>query len=371
MALKFLQETSQGILSKLKTDLSYIDPSINLAAYQAMPITRLRGSLRKVRESVAKMKKGPYGSWLREEKYVRDTLLEEALRTILEQKHEQMSKETLVSGSTYYTNVARFGNILEGKRAQYTNAGFTEWVSFRESTAVAKAMTILRHGTEADFREIYVGLADGTADALNSISIEHITESSPAALRSIEAFCNSRWTGPWPWEVEAPEKFKHMIETRKETRQMKINEMQRRFTRILREFEEGGMGEYEMVAAAQDMMTQVDSMVSGLAKLSGSGIEIMAQAKSGGDDGAVEPLQHALGEPLNNAVSALTDLKAALSDAMGQITGGGGAAPMGGDDLGSPADAMGGNPSVGKDDVDALADVDIGGDEEERAMKGM
>lgn len=371
MALKFLQETHEDVLTKIKSDLSFIDPEIDLDEFQGMTQSKLRKELETVRESITALKTGTYGSWLRDEAYVRNTLLEEALRTMIDDKQGQMRRERLTPGASYYTGVSRYGDVLEGHYSIYLGEAFTGWMEFRESTAVAKAMTVLRFGSQDDFREIYVGLADGNPDALNDISIGHITESSDEALKLIEEYCDSRWDGPWPWEIEAPEKLKHMIESREEKNMNSIMEMQERFGKLLREFEEGQMNQFEMVSAAQEMMGRVDSMISDLGKLSSNGIEVMAQAKASGDESLVEPMQQALGEPLNAAVSALTDLKAALAGSVGELTGSGGGAPSPdmGDDMGTPADAMGADPMGG--DADALADVDIAGDSEERAMKDM
>lgn len=371
MPLKFLKETHEDVLGKIKADLSFVDPNIDLDEYANMTANKLRRELSSVRESLDNLKTGTYGSWLREEQYVRNTLMEEALRTMIDSKQGAMRRERLVPGASYYSGVARYGGILEGKRCIYLGEQFSGWMDFRERSAVAKAMTVLQHGSQDDFREIYVGLADGKPDALNEICMEHIVDSSDVALKLIEQYCDQRWEGPWPWEIEAPEKLKYMIESREEKNMMKIQEMQRRFGKLLREFEEGQMNQFEMVTAAQEMMSRVDSMIGDLGKLSSSGIEVMAQAKSTGDEHLVDPMQQALGDPLNDAVSALTNLKAALASATAELTGEGSGMDdnMGGsDDLGSPGDAMG-PPMGGGDEADALADVDIGGDEEERPRK--
>lgn len=371
MPLTFLTETPDQVLAKIKSDLSFIDRSFDMDRYVGLTTRSLQQKLRESRKKIEGMRTGLYGSWLKSENYVRETLVAEALSTLIEQKTEKMRGERLIAGATYYRDVARFGNVLEGKYCIYLGENFTGWMPFRETAAISKAMQVLRFGTQDDFREIYVGLADGRPDALNEVSLSHITNSSPRALKLIEAYCDSRWTGPWPWEINAPERLKLIIETRKGTNMNNILQMQRRFARILREFDEGGMDKYAMVSAAQDMMSQVDSMISNLGKLSSSGIEVMAQAKAAGDDGAVEPMQAALGEPLNNAVTALTDLKAALTQATSEITGGApamdsGMDDMGGDDmggdLGSPMDAMGDDP---------MDDLEIGGDEGERPVKGL
>lgn len=378
MTLSFLQDTPDTILGKLKSDLSYIDPSVDFDVLESMTLNGVKKELSTVRESLKSRKTGTYGSWLREEGFVRDSLVEEALQTIVESKSGQMRKERLIPGSTYYTSVSRFGNILEGKCTIYLGERYTDWIEFRESAAVAKAMTVLRHGTNEDFRQLYVGLADGRTDALNEVSLSHITESSEEALKLIEEYCDARWDGPWPWELEAPEKMKHMIESREEKKMIRITEMQNQAVALLREFDTNNLNKFEMVSAAQEMMSKVDSIIGDLGKLSSTGIEVTAQAKASGDDTLVEPMQNALGEPLNQAISALTDLKAALAGATSDLTGAApagddmGGDPMAGDpmgDMGSPEDAMGADPMGGDADVDALADVDIGGDDEERPMK--
>lgn len=373
MTLKFLQESTTDILAKLKTDLSYIDSSIDVDALTEMTTIGLGKQLRSVQKSILEMKTGRYGSWLSDERYVRNVLVEETIKVLLESKRSDMATQKLIPGSTYYTGVSCFGTMLEGRSATYLGEEFTGWMKFRQPVGVAKALQVMRHGTEDDFQTIYVGMADGRVDALSDITINHITESSSAAIADIESYCDSRWTGPWPWEIEAPEKLKHMIESREDKHMKRTQEMQRRFARLLREFDEKNMNQFEMVTAAQDMMTQVDSMISSLGKLSSSGIEVMAQAKSTGDDHLVEPMQDALGEPLNNAVTALTDLKAALARATDDLTGNGSSIGddhhdhMNHDDMGSPMDAMGNNP-MGDDAID---NIPIGGDEDERPRKDM
>jgi len=141
----------------------------------------------------------------------------------------------------------------------------------------------------------------------------------------------------------------------------RLNEMYSQMTELLREFEEIHMNQFELVNAAQDMMKRVDGMITDLGKLSSSGIEVMAKAKASGN-GDINPLHNALGEPLNTAVEALTDLKASLTKTMRELSG----EEMVDDDLemGSPEDKMGDRPE--KDD---LADLPITGDENERPTK--
>ena len=46
-----------------------------------------------------------------------------------------------------------------------------------------------------------IEMADGQLNALQKVSLEHLTESSKDALKSIEEYCDGRWTGPWTWEL--------------------------------------------------------------------------------------------------------------------------------------------------------------------------
>ena len=361
----FFEKSPALIFESLQRDLSHIDPKLKLGRYRDLSVNKLSEKIDQCNSRIDKMRKGKYGSWLKEESYVRETLLLEGLKLIEREKREKMQKERLVPGSYYFKDIVVENGHIDGKVAIYLGEDYTGWMPFSESMAVAKAMEVLRFGTTEDFRQIYVGLADGDPDHLSEISLRHITESSPRSLMLIEKYCDSRWVGDWPWEVEPPEKFKNLVENREEKRMKNINEMQRRFTRMLREFEQANMGQYEMITAAQDMSGQVDSMISSLGKIASSGIEVMAGAKAGGQDSDVQALQQVLGEPLNQAVTVLTDLKAKLDQATSAMAGDPAPdvdsdLPMD-DDLGSPADAMGGD--------DPLADVEIGDESDERVKK--
>jgi len=373
MALTFLDETNESILTSIRKELSTIDKSVDITALDEMSVIGLKKELKSIKEDISEMKTGVYGSWLHDEKYVRNTLIEEAIQVSLDERKTQMENEKLIVGSTYYTGVSVNDKIIEGYKAVFMGSRFTGWMKLYESAPVAKAMQLLRHGTEDDFKKLYVGLADGRVDALAEMCIEHITESSASALKEIGAYCDSRWEGSWPWEIEAPEKFKYMIEIREERNMAKINEMKQGFKKILREFDEGIMDKYDLVSSVQDMQKKVDSMISDFGKLSSTGIEIVAQMKASGEESITEPMQDALGQPLNDAVESLTNFKVALSGVTDDITGDehhDGGHNHHHHDMGSPEDAMGDNPS---DDIDgdAMDDIDIAGDTDERPMKDL
>jgi hypothetical protein len=98
----------------------------------------------------------------------------------------------------------------------------------------------------------------------------------------------------------------------------------------------------------------------------------MAQVKASGDEEIVTPMQDALGEPLNNAVGALTTLKASLTRATSIITGQDGDMDDSGpsmNGMSSPMDAMGSDPRGSMGNDKAIDNIDIAGDESERPMK--
>ena len=156
-------------------------------------------------------------------------------------------------------------------------------------------------------------------------------------------------------------------------KQKTLFEMKGRFDRILTNLLENDMERFEAINSVRDMATQVDGMIGDLGKISSSGIEAAAGARSVLGDGASSAVEQALGEPLSQAAEALAQLKASITQAINQIEGGDGAPSpaMDGDELGSPADAMG-EPPVGGDELAGdLADVNLDGAEEERPKKEM
>ena len=365
MALEFLNETHYDVLNKLNEELQYID-DIDTSHLNDLSVMRLSVILEALDERIDEAKRDkPYGSWLNDSKYVRDTILHDIVETLIGVKEAKMEEEKILVGESYYTRMARSDGLVGGYKAYVTKDDIHGWIPILENEDLLKIMEVLKVGDVEDFRNIYVGMANGRQDGLANLSFDHIAQSTPDAITEMVEYCESRWDSPWPWEIEAPEKLKHVIEYREEKKMNQLNEMYERMNVLLREFEEIHMNQFELVTAAQDMMKRVDGMITDLGKLSSSGIEVMAKAKASGDEN-VGPMQNALGEPLNAAVEALTDLKAALTMTMKELSGEEMEDMETDDEMGSPADRMGSRPS--KDDID-VDDLSIDGDESERPTK--
>ena len=380
MSLNFLQETTVGSFRRLERDLTTINPKINMAKFKAMSLNGLTEAIASIDRYEKKVKtNNGYGAWLKSDRFMESKLLREALELLHEHKEEKYNNEVLIPNYVYYRGVQQYGDLLTGYRCMYLGEGHSPqaWVPFETQSSIAKALEVMSYGTTEDFQEIYVRMANGTPDALSHISLKHITESSKSALRQIERYCDSRWAGKWSWEQSTSYKLKTNIQ---ETRKMNIKSiagMQSAFKKLVVQLHESELGKVDLLTMANDMMTQVDSMISSLGKISSGGIEAVAAARASVGEEAANSLQTAITDPVNQAASALTDLKSSITQAIQDIDNAdtdmmdGGMDGGMGDDMGSPEDMMGDEMSMGHDDdmVDAMSDVSLGGDPEERPKK--
>ena len=271
---------------------------------------------------------------------------------LLNHKTAKQESETLVPNYTYYRGVKQFGDYMEGQRCYYMEGHNPFWMSFRLPVAVAKAFEVLQHGSEEDFKSIYIEMANGNPDAIGQVTLEHLAESTPDALASINEYCDSRWTGAWPWETVAPYTLRNKIQENIEMRMQTLNAMKGRFDAILKQLNEGEAERFEMLTVANDMGKTVDNMISDLGKLSAEGIEAVAKSRTTVGDDVASAFETALQGPINAAAEALTQLSAAVQTAVKQIEGGGdfdvgGLGGLPGGDMGSPMDAMGADPMGG------------------------
>ena len=389
MALEFLRQTPEQAFRRLEQDLRLAH--IDLTKYKRMTPRQLGEAIRKIDSEKARViNESTYGAWLKSENYINATLLRDALELIKEHKEDKASAETMIPGFTYYFGVGQFGQSLSGRRCTFRESHDPSWVNFVSSTAIEKALLLLEHGTEEDFRKLYVEMADGRVDALENVVVEHITESSNAALEAMEAYCDDNWNGPWPWETSAPLTLHMMIQDNQMKKTHTIQEMQDHFATLIRKLNEGEMDRFEVVLAAREMVQKVQSMVEELAKLSGETLmSLKDNTRSAFDEQAAENLDTSIREPLMQAADMLSKLRASMENVVGQLEGGsdvgaGVAAdamgvpgapgePMPGDmgaapDMGAPD--LGGAPGApGEPSPDALADVGIDGEGEERPKK--
>jgi len=300
---------------------------------------------------------------------VRIKLLQDGLASLREHREITEETEVLVPGFTYYDNVCQFGRHIEGQICTYLGEGRpANWINFIDSTPIMKALEVVRRGDASDFRRVYVEMANGRADALSNVSIEHITESTDEALLEIEAYCDTRWEGPWPWEVAAPFRLGRLIEERKQMREQTLVEMQQILVNLLEFQDTGGQEQFEIVSMARNMSENMQAMIEKLAKLTGDGIinlKAMVMTKMG--DEAAMKVEHGITQPLNQCADAMARLKANLDALVNELQ----------NHVPSDLDQTGGMPGAdmgGMPGADMGADMsgagDMGGDMGGEAMPG-
>jgi hypothetical protein len=389
MALEFLNDTPQRAFRKLERDLLLVNPKVDLRQYKNMT-PRALGEELEILDDVERtmLHEQTYGSWLSDDKYVEHRLLKEAITFLKDYKNERREEEVLVPGYTYYRQVKQFGSNLSGHRCYFREGANADWAPFNQPVAAMKAFEVLRHGSNDDFRTIYIEMADGRLNSLQKVSLEHLTESSKDALESIEKYCDGRWTGPWTWEIPSPYTLRENIEERNQMRHQPVSEMQGQFEQLLVKLNEADMDKYEVIASAEEMSSTIEKMVQQIARLGGEGIIVLKdQIRVAMGDEAAEQIEDKFVEPVRAAADALSKLRATIDSSVqklkagdlgGDEMGGG----LGGDELGgglgSPEDALGGglDDELGDPADDALAGdlagVGLdGGDDGERPMKDM
>ena len=382
MPLEFTKRSLTNEFRRVERDLRLVS-DIDLKKFKAMTPRQLEAAIAQLKTAERRViSEESYGSWLSSDKFAESKMMVDALGILKEYKLDKLAGETLVPGYIYYRGVKQFGSLLEGQRCIVDQNHQPEWQKWSVESAVAKAIEVLQYGTEADFRNIYIEAADGRADALENVTLEHLTESSQGALKMIESYCDRRWDGPWAWELPSPYKLRNLIEDNRDMKKSAVAEMQDRFTTIIRKLNEGEMDKFEVVLAAKEMTKKIQGMIEDLGKLSGEGLlTLKDNARSAFGDQSTANIEQ-IQEPINQAADILSQLRASMESVVEQLEGGanagiGAAAEVGdqaGGELGSPADAMGEPPmggELGVSGAEDLADVPLDGETEERPMKDM
>jgi hypothetical protein len=354
-----------------------MNPKIDAGVFESMSISQIDTMLDRLYEREQRIiDESPYGSWLSDPTFVQIKILQDGLNNLREHREYLEETETLVPGFTYYDAVRRFGHRLEGRMCMYLGESRpVTWVNFIDSVPIIKALEVIKHGNTNDFRRLYVESANGRADGLTNISIEHIIESSDAALHEMESYCDARWEGPWPWEVSAPYRLGRIIEEDKQMRQQPLIEMHQILNKMLFEFDAGGQENFAILSMLRGMSDNVQAMIEKFAKIAGDAmINLRAAVMSqSGDEGAMK-VEHGLTQAVNQAADALARLKVEMDNlvnelqlppgsdigTMGGMGGMGGGDTMGGGDMGG--DMGGGEAMPGADDSMPAGPMGAGGE---------
>jgi hypothetical protein len=388
MSLEFLHDTPDIAFQRTIADLRTMNPKVDASVFENMSITQIDTMMERLQLREQRIiDESPYGSWLVDPVFMQIKMLQDGLSNLREHRLILEQSETLVPGFTYYNGIRRFGPRIEGQMCMYLGEGrAANWINFIDSIPVMKALEVVKNGDFADFRRIYVEIANGRADGLTNLSIRHITESTDKALLEMETYCDARWDGPWPWEVSAPYRLGRVIEENRQMRLQSLFEMHEILNRMITEADMADQESFEIVSMVRGMSENVQGMIEKFAKLAGDAMinlraAVMTQR---GDEGAMK-VEHGLTNAVNQAADALARLKVELdnlvhelgTDSMGMDMGMGGmgmgdqmgGAPggpgMGGPEMGG--DQMGGGdmaaePGMGGPDMGAEPGADMGGD---------
>lgn len=322
MPLEFLQDTPDVAFRRTIRDLQTMNPKIDESVFENMSIDQIDTMLDRLNEREEYIiSESPYGAWLEDSSFVQIKMLQDGLTNLREYREILEETEILVPGFTYYSGIRQFGKRLEGKTCTYLGEGRPmNWINFIDSTPIMKALEVIKHGDAGDFRRVYVEIANGRADSLNNVTVEHITESTDDALHQMENYCNARWEGPWPWEVKSPYSIGRLIEENKQMRQQTLVEMHEILNGILREFDMAGQEQYEIISMARSMSDGMQAMIEKLAKITGDGIinlKAMVMTKMG--DEAAMKVEHGITQPLNQCADAMARLKANLDSLVNEL----------------------------------------------------
>jgi hypothetical protein len=322
MSLEFLRDTPDVAFRRTIRDLQSMNPRIDESVFERMSIDEINTLLDRLSERENRIiSESPYGAWLGDPGFIQIKMLQDGLSSLREHREIMEETEVLIPGFTYYDNIYQFGKRVEGQICTYLGEDRPmNWINFIDSVPIMKALEVVRRGDTSDFRRIYVEMANGCADGLKSISVEHITESSDEALLEMEQYCDNRWDGPWPWEVAPPFRLGRLIEERKQMREQTLVEMHQILNNLLEYMDTGGQEQFEIVSLARGMSDNMQAMIEKLAKLTGDGIiNLKAKVMTTMGDEAAMKVEHGITQPLNQCADAMARLKANLDSLVNEL----------------------------------------------------
>lgn len=249
---------------------------------------------------------------------VRGLMTIAAIRELREWKSERDDGVKLIEGMTYWV-VKNEGGRLVGKRCHYLGEDQARWAHVDTDVRVMKAFELLRHGDDEDFRKVYFEMADGAGlESANGFIRKHITESSNEALTLIEQYCNSRWNGPWPWQVPAPRKLKMLI---KENIVTSLKKFRAEFEADDQLIFEGELEKSEIITDLIGWNGEIDSMIEKFGKRTGELIaSVREKIRTEFGDHGLDGIDGMI-DKIKSTVDTLTDVKTEVESTIQSLLG--------------------------------------------------
>lgn len=322
----------------------------------------------------------PAGACVQDRSYVRARIKESALRALADRRKALNDSVKLVDGFTYYDRVKTEHGVVSGLRCTYLGEGRKSavcWSKFSDSLRKLKVMEVLAHGSDEDFCRIYVDLSDGRTDvAAKKFVLEHVTGSSEKALDEMEAYCDSRWEGPWPWQVRAPRKFRDIVRENEEMNKARILEMRTEYEGIRSSLYEGEVEQTQVIIKGREVVDNIADMITKLGKITAEAMTTLKdEVRSAYGEQIARDLEQTSNEHVGAAVDALSALKSSMEDKVKEMEEQIGSDPLSSDlddldDMYSGDEEMGGDDDLGA----GFEDGGLGDDEDmgpsERPMRG-
>lgn len=311
-----------------------------------------------------------FNSYHQNPEYVKECLTLKAFNLIKQIKEDREAAEEFIPGFTYYDASLTEGRVV-GKKCFYSGENKALWIKLNEDVRVLKAMEVMEHGSDEDFKKLYFELADGKPFASAAqYCVEHITESSDEALTEMAKYADTRWDGKWPWQVKASRKLSRTIRENTTMIRNSLRQFRNEFSQARRKLAEGEIEKSEIALKFRGVADDITGMIEKLGKTSAALMtDERDRVRSEFGDQHLAGLETLSRETITHAVDALSDLKAAIEKQVDDMINGGGdvrpefddpAAPGGevppmapsGDDFNDDPDAAG---DMG--DMDAPADL--------------
>lgn len=319
-----------------------------------------------------------FNSYAQNEDYVKETLTLQAFKAIKDIKEGNERSEVLIPGYTYY-DCKITGNLVSGKKCFFIKESKAQWIKVRQDVRVLKAMELLEHGTDEDFKKIYFELADGMPfKSASKMCMEHITKSSNKSLSEMAAYCDTRWSGKWPWQVKASRKLTSKIMENQKMVRNSLRTFRDEFNKTRRRINEGEIEKSEIILKFKGLADDITGMIEKLGKTSGALItDTRDQVRTEFGDQHLSALETISKETITHAVDALSELKGAIEKQVDDMANNSGdvrpafddpmapPAPGGDQGPGEFDDAPEGDPNMQGGD-----DMDMGDGEEDPDMEG-
>ncbi|RMH14958.1 MAG: hypothetical protein D6698_11935 [Gammaproteobacteria bacterium] len=279
-----------------------------------MPYDRLQKMRKSYKQQLDEIEKSlPFGDHIKDPTYRRYRDKLDAVEEAIKRRDAELTEEVIKEDKRYYADVRIKDGIMEATvyiPKKYKGKMVFHSAPIKEHITVLKAKEVIKLGRKKDLVEMLIKRANGDPTALleSTNVVNHLKQSDQRSLALIEAYISKEYPRVrWPWERKLPEAIRRIHENRgKDMSKMTATQKLRQLHESLMEAESEEDKKVAIINLYNDLLDKADNAVSNLANIAKMGVEAMASADI--DSEEAEQLRAALGEPLDQAVDALSHL---------------------------------------------------------------